>query len=550
MSKNQIAMYKRKYPKFNWVQYVSNYTDLQNAGINTETTALMHWAKRGIREKRTYTKLTDITQLTNKLYNCTNFALIFVCHDTETVLKCMRKYADAKIMFVGHKSLDVSSPNITIVRDLPDNIEHFALLLSFTAWYAIVKNNLYSEYDYLCIFEHDVDFKAKLLQDINTVIATHAPPVISFIRDDSGLNFQKGINNINNFKLFIDNYNIYSRWYSSTNHCIKRNILINFVDWYYPKCIDKLLIIDRHHTQNYHERLFSAYITMNYSEPYFITGLIHTQETTYNTVGYNLTDRIVEVAHNAGFFSCCNVRLQFIIEAFNKYKHIPYLVDSSKQFAWYKPHDTPNIDITDVFFKTLKENIKYTKDIKYHHEYQYILYNELDFTSINPFIKKYFSISDEIIDIYKAIVTKYNIDYSNTCVLFFRGNDKVTEVDLPKYEDYIIQAHKIKDKNPNIRFLIQSDDSEFLKYMTNKLDNTVIFTDEIRHIHNKAISVDKIDKSTNFEFIKKYLAITYIMSLCKYVVFGSGNCSFWIALYRGNANNIIQHCKGKWHSFD
>jgi hypothetical protein len=70
------------------------------------------------------------------------------------------------------------------------------------------------------------------------------------------------------------------------------------------------------------------------------------------------------------------------------------------------------------------------------------------------------------------------------------------------------------------------------------------------HIHNKAISIDMIDKSTNFEFVKKYLAITYIMSQCKYVVFGSGNCSLWIALYRGNAHNIIQHRKGKWYSFD
>ncbi len=181
--------------------------------------------------------------------------------------------------------LDISSPNITIVRDLPDNIEHYTLLLSFTAWYAIVKNNLYSEYDYLCIYEHDVDFEDTLLKDINTTIAIHKPPVISFIKFENGLHFPTDIN-INNIKLFIDNYDINSTWYPSTNHCIKRNVLANFVNWYYPKCIDKLLMTDRHHIPWHHERLFSAYLTMNYSESYYIPGLIHAQQTTYKTSEY------------------------------------------------------------------------------------------------------------------------------------------------------------------------------------------------------------------------------------------------------------------------
>lgn len=254
------------------------------------------------------------------------------------------------------------------------------------------------------------------------------------------------------------------------------------------------------------------------------------------------------VKHNAGFFSCCSVRLHYIIESFNKYKHIPHHVDSSAQFAWYKPPKHTG-DITHVFFKQLDNAIPYTGHVDYIHKYQFSLYNKLNFSGITPFINKYFTISDEVCGIRDEITAKYDIDFANTCVLFFRGNDKVTEVDLPKYEDYLIQAEKIRASNPNIRFLLQSDDSEFLKYMSERLTNWVIFTDEIRQIHDPKTSVDLIDKSNNHEFAKKYLAITYIMSQCKYIVFGSGNCSIWIALYRGNSNGIIQHHKGIWHSF-
>ena len=51
----------------------------------------------------------------------------------------------------------------------------------------------------------------------------------------------------------------------------------------------------------------------------------------------------------------------------------------------------------------------------------------------------------------------------------------------------------------------------------------------------------------NNEFSKYYLAITMIMSECKYVVCGSsGNCSIWIMFYRGNADNVYQFLEDKF----
>ncbi|NDE17212.1 hypothetical protein EBZ80_20005, partial [bacterium] len=53
--------------------------------------------------------------------------------------------------------------------------------------------------------------------------------------------------------------------------------------------------------------------------------------------------------HNAGFFSCCCVRLADIVRFINEHLQEPAFVDSSAQFEWYKrPRDK---DITFTYFE-------------------------------------------------------------------------------------------------------------------------------------------------------------------------------------------------------
>ena len=63
---------------------------------------------------------------------------------------------------------------------------------------------------------------------------------------------------------------------------------------------------------------------------------------------------------------------------------------------------------------------------------------------------------------------------------------------------------------------------------------------EIRHMYKKNNTVDKVNKEQNYDYSLKYLAITLIMSKCKYVVCNTGNCSIWIVFFRNNTDNIIQ----------
>ena len=158
-------------------------------------------------------------------------------------------------------------------------------------------------------------------------------------------------------------------------------------------------------------------------------------------------------------------------------------------------------------------------------------------------MKKYFTPSIKINNNIQSIENKYKIqNYENICVLFYRGNDKVTETKLPTYDDIIVEARRLYNENNNITFLVQSDEIEFIEKMLQEFpNNSFYFKDEIRTIQkNNSLSVDKINVESNFVYSQYYLAITIIMSKCKYVICTTGNCSLWITLFRGNADNVFQ----------
>ena len=261
---------------------------------------------------------------------------------------------------------------------------------------------------------------------------------------------------------------------------------------------------------------------------------------------------VISTHHSSGFFSCCSVKLFDIVSYINNNSNIPTYVDSSQSFDWYKQPDCK--DITYEYFEhydNIHINYPINYPINYHHEHQYSDYLKLDYSNIIPLVKKYFSPAKGIINIINNIEQKYNLIHDNICVLFYRGNDKITETKLCTYDEYLIYANLILNTNPNILFLIQSDETEFIEFMTKKFPhNSFYFKDEIRHITKCISTVDKLMKNTNYEFSKYYLAITIIMSKCKYIICGSGNCSIWIMLYRGNINNVYQNLKGKWLTQD
>ena len=258
--------------------------------------------------------------------------------------------------------------------------------------------------------------------------------------------------------------------------------------------------------------------------------------------------------HDAGFFSVCTVIVYGIIEYIEKNKKYPLKINSQNSFSWYKKDGETGSIFNDYFLENTDPcmNYDFLTDIKDYftddsNEIQFCNFSKLRYDMINPIIKNYFSPSKDILERIQLLDSKYSLDYENTCVLFYRGNDKATEMALCSYEDMYKIALQVQKENPVIKFLIQSDETEFIDYMIDKFPHSSFyFKNEIRHIKRSNDTVDRVYKHLNNEFSKNFLAITLCMSKCRNIICESGNCSLWIMLFRNNSNGVCQFLNGNW----
>lgn len=266
-------------------------------------------------------------------------------------------------------------------------------------------------------------------------------------------------------------------------------------------------------------------------------------------------DETLTISHPGyhGFFSYCSVALEQIIKYVYHNKRFPKYVDMSKIFTRFKTDE--NLDISSYFFNHYHNEVKigiipeipeeYLKDL------QFSIYSTINYNCFNSIIKKYFTLSNEVKNIYNEMSNKYFVDYENTFCVFLRGNDKATETKIPGYEEYLSKINQVvKDKNFNGKFLLQSDESQFFDFFAQHLssEKCVIFNDEIKHINKQKSSINHIfDTNTTLQLNKNFLAIVYIMSKCKYVICNSGNISLWITLFRGNCDGIYEFLNGEWY---
>jgi hypothetical protein len=257
---------------------------------------------------------------------------------------------------------------------------------------------------------------------------------------------------------------------------------------------------------------------------------------------------MLKITHNAGFFSCCNMRLHKIIDYFNDNKKLPRIVDSSAQFLLYKPRHMLYNDITnDFFIDDSVTNITYEKKITITHdksEDQFSNYKLLHIEDIKPFITKYFIPSQEIVEIKNILIQKYNIQCDNCIAVYYRGTDKYKETKLGDFSKYSEIIEKIKQNNLRCDYtlLIQSDCAIFLNYMKQKYDKLVIIKENKSSPLNEGIHLNKENiGSQNYNDMKILFATFLIICKCRHFVCSSSNCSLWMMYYRGNTENIYQY---------
>jgi hypothetical protein len=248
-----------------------------------------------------------------------------------------------------------------------------------------------------------------------------------------------------------------------------------------------------------------------------------------------MEDQVLIVNHNAGFFSCYTIRLLKILSFFNENKKCPKQVDSSKQFLNYKidtskDYTNEYISLDDTLNIEYNNHIQITNEDR---EEQFSNYKNINFDYIKPFIKKYFSPSNNILKIVGELEVKYVLNYENLATFYYRGTDKCIETNICDYHSYIEKAKKIKDDNPNIKFLILSDEINLIELFLKNFPDTIIFEEILTNMNRSFIHSQLI------------LASVLIMSKAKYIICTSGNVSLWVVLFRGHNNNIHQYLSPK-----
>lgn len=262
------------------------------------------------------------------------------------------------------------------------------------------------------------------------------------------------------------------------------------------------------------------------------------------------------VNHNAGFFSCCSVRLHELIKFFNHHKREPANLDIKHQFSGYRinPADI-NEDVNSLFFKLPdNEEILFKREVDYDHGYQFEPYSKFDFEGIMPFIKKYFTPSGAVLEFINQIKQKYNINFETTIGVYYRGNDKCTETGIGAYEEYFNKCDEVVRQNPNAVFLVQTDELEFRDLFSFKFKNSFFVEELPVASKNTSIAMHNLLESHDRPKLGiRILGITYLLSKSKCLITHSGNCGEWAIFYRGNTDNVYQYLKhprtattGKW----
>lgn len=260
------------------------------------------------------------------------------------------------------------------------------------------------------------------------------------------------------------------------------------------------------------------------------------------------------VSHNSGFFSCYTVILYEILKYFNNHANsLPEKVDTSRTFGLYKYDE--NIDVTNIFFQhydNININIekkKVTNSICMD-GFQKYNYKNLYYAELVPFIQKYFTPSEKIINIMDKLIQKYNLKFENCIALYYRGTDKFNETAIDSFDSYYKKLIEVISNDEKLQIIVQTDSAQFLDFMKTKQNlNIIIIHENDVSYSNKGIHNEK-SHAENFIDIQYFFSTILIFAQCKHIICSSSNVSvvmmFYRYIYRNNIENIHQNYNLKW----
>jgi hypothetical protein len=196
-----------------------------------------------------------------------NLEIYIVCHNKESyeLFNKNNSHIDIskfKFILVGdynwREEVFSSDQNKIIANFLPDNIENHKSLLTFTAWYALIKNNLINT-EYVGIFEYDCILKRDIFEiekDLNK------NKLIGFYPVSTSHLYLDLIPEFCNLlpKDYIDIAMKEKLWIASTNMILPVCFMGEFVDWYLQFILE-ILQFEKH--PHFHERAVNIFAAVN-----------------------------------------------------------------------------------------------------------------------------------------------------------------------------------------------------------------------------------------------------------------------------------------------
>jgi len=240
-----------------------------------------------------------------------------------------------------------------------------------------------------------------------------------------------------------------------------------------------------------------------------------------------------------GLFSTFTLLLSTITLIHRDYKKLPVKFDLSNALMKFKTNKED--DLYNKLFK-IDESVEIDKILPVGPDPHHTLYNEDLIKGLYPYIKRYFTLSDELIDIKNHILQKYELLNKDYVSVIYRGSDQFTDrggfisVNCSAYEKLarsIISEIPIQDR----MLLIQSEEPRVLSYFIGQLGAKFIKETDVGDIGKTDVPVPNNGLD---EWLKNYITSIYIHSQSKTLITYTGNSGFWSVLFRGSMNEVYQ----------
>jgi len=211
---------------------------------------------------------------------------------THKILKTNYIFSNTKLL-VGQNT-DIKNSQYIICKNLPNNIENYPYLCSYTAWYALA-NNLLSSSKNVSLLEYDIETDEQFSlynlevckkQTNHNYIISYSKTLTNhyvFYKSTPWLEISlKKIHGID-LRYFVLLYkDLYPFWPTTTNVTMPIEILMSFIDWFEP-----MTKIFRHHPLGayVHERAFFVFCALNKISILYAPNnlLVHKQECSHQT---------------------------------------------------------------------------------------------------------------------------------------------------------------------------------------------------------------------------------------------------------------------------